>query len=408
MIYRKIIPNLLAGFSDSPIVLLHGARQTGKSTLLKYISENLYKAKYLTFDDPAILSAAQQNPLEFLSLYNENLIIDEVQRAPEIFLVIKKLVDENRKPGKFILTGSSNVFLLPKISESLAGRVEILNLFPFSQNEISENKSNFTDEIFNEDFDISKLKTNKNNLAGKIITGGFPEMLKRKDRKRQEAWFNSYLTTILLRDVRDISNIDRLNEFPKLLRIFSARAGTLLNFAELSRSSSIPQTTLKRYVSLLEAIFLIYMLPAWSGNLSKRLIKTPKIYLTDTGLLSYLNLFEPEKIIYDPLLWGRVFENFVMMELVKQLSWSKYYLSLYHFRTSSGQEVDFVLEKNDGTLIGIEAKATSKITNAMFNHLRVLAEEVNNKFLRGFIIYTGTEIIPFSKNLFAIPVNILW
>ena len=408
MIYRKITPKLLDALTDSPVVLLHGARQTGKSTLLKNIIESEFKARYLTFDDPGLLSAAQNNPLEFLSSYNENLALDEIQRAPGIFLAIKNLVDKDRKSRSFLLTGSSNVFLLPKISESLAGRIEILNLFPLAQSEISGSKFNLTDEILNKEFGVSGLHFSKENLIEKIIKGGFPEMLSRKDRSRQEAWFKSYLTTILQRDVRDISNIDKLNDLPKLLRIFSARAGTLLNFAELSRSSSIPQTTLKRYIFLLEAVFLIYILPAWSGNLSKRLIKTPKIYLADTGLLSHLTAFEPGKIVRDPLLWGRVLENFVMMELVKLSSWSKFILSLYHFRTSSGQEVDFIIERNDGMLIGIEVKATSKINNDMFNHLRILSNETKNKFLRGIIIYTGSEIIPFSKNLFALPVNLLW
>ncbi len=271
MIYRKITPKLLDALTDSPVVLLHGARQTGKSTLLKNIIESEFKARYLTFDDPGLLSAAQNNPLEFLSSYNENLALDEIQRAPGIFLAIKNLVDKDRKSRSFLLTGSSNVFLLPKISESLAGRIEILNLFPLAQSEISGSKFNLTDEILNKEFGVSGLHFSKENLIEKIIKGGFPEMLSRKDRSRQEAWFKSYLTTILQRDVRDISNIDKLNDLPKLLRIFSARAGTLLNFAELSRSSSIPQTTLKRYIFLLEAVFLIYILPAWSGNLSKRL-----------------------------------------------------------------------------------------------------------------------------------------
>ena len=267
MIQRKIKSRILEALTDSPVVLLHGARQTGKSTLVKYIAETDYPAKYLTFDDISILSAAQNNPQDFISGYSNNLVIDEIQRVPEIFLAIKNFVDKNRKAGKFILTGSANVLLLPKISESLAGRIEILTLFPLSQSELKNTKINFIDELFGNRFSHRDMfvksginSQKKNNLVNKVLTGGFPEMITRKDRERQNAWFKSYITTILQRDVRDIANIEKLSDLPKLLGLFASRAGTLLNFAELSRSSAIPQTTLKRYIALFEAIFMIYIL----------------------------------------------------------------------------------------------------------------------------------------------------
>ena len=408
MIQRKIVNKLLTALLDSPVVLLHGARQTGKSTLIKNLTDNKYPARYITFDDPGMLSAAKDNPFEFLNSFDENLAIDEVQRAPEIFSAIKRSVDSNRKAGRFILSGSSNVLLLPKISESLAGRMEILNLYPFSQNEINKSDNNLIDDIFAKSYRLSKVSGNKNNFIKKITTGGFPEMLLRKKKERQDAWFKSYITTILQRDVRDVANIEKLSELPKLLNLFASRAGTLLNFAEISRSSAIPQTTLKRYTALLEAIFMIYFLPAWSGNLSKRLIRTPKFYLSDTGLLSHLTAFDFEKQKSDPLIWGRVLENFVLLELLKQSSWSKYNLSLFHFRTSSGQEVDFIIERSDGSLIGIEVKATASVSSNTFGHLKVFARETGKRFLRGIVFYTGNESIPFAKNMFALPLNVLY
>lgn len=408
MIQRKIKSKLLEALTDSPVVLVHGARQTGKSTLVKHIAENDYPARYLTFDDSGILSAAQNNPYDFISEYSENLVIDEVQRVPEIFLAIKSFVDKNRKAGKFILTGSANVLLLPKVSESLAGRIEILNLFPLSQCELSNANINLIDELFRNNLKPKDILRKKNNLANKVASGGFPEMLARKDRERQKAWFKSYITTILQRDVRDISNIEKLSDLPRLLSLFAARAGTLLNFAELSRSAAIPQTTLKRYTSLLEAIFMIYILPAWSGNLSKRLIKTPKLYLNDTGLLSHLAGFEQEKVLSDALSWGRMLENFVLMELLKQSSWSKFNLSLYHYRSASGQEVDFIIERSDGKLVAVEVKATAKIAASDFIHIKSFAEETGKKFLRGIVFYTGREAIPFAKNMYALPVETLW
>lgn len=408
MIERKIKQKLLEALTDSPVVLIHGARQTGKSTLVKSLAENEYPAKYITFDDTGILSAAQFNPQDFISAYDENLVIDEVQRVPGIFLAIKSLIDKNRKAGRFILTGSSNVLLLPKVSESLAGRIEILNLFPLSQSEINNIKNNFIDKLFESNFKPDNTARRKNDIVNRVLTGGFPEMLLRKDRDRQNAWFKSYITTILQRDVRDIANIEKLSELPKLLSLFAARAGTLLNFAELSRSSTIPQTTLKRYVALLEAIFMIYQLPAWSCNLSKRLIKTPKLYLIDTGLLSHLIGFEADKIHSDSLSWGRLLENFVLNELIKQASWSRFNLSLHHFRSVSGQEVDFIIERSDGKLVAVEVKATAKINASDFNTIKVLADETGKKFIRGIVFYTGNEAIPFAKNMHAIPIQSLW
>lgn len=408
MINRKIKPKLLDALTDSPVVLVHGARQTGKSTLVKQVAETDYPAKYLTFDDAGILSAAMNNPVDFISEYEENMIIDEVQRVPEIFLAIKSHVDKKRQPGKFILTGSSNVFLLPKVSESLAGRIEILKLSPLSQSEINSTNYNFVDELFGKVTGLNFKQEKNNNLVSKILSGGFPEMQTRKNRERQKAWFRSYITTILQRDVRDIANIEKLGDLPRLLSLFASRAGTLLNFAELSRSSSIPQTTLKRYVSLLEAIFMINLVPAWSGNLSKRLIKAPKLYLNDTGLLSHLTGFESNKVLSDPLSWGRLLENFVLMELSKQASWSKFDLSLYHYRSASGQEIDFIVERSDSKLAAIEVKATARIQAGDFNHIKAFADDVGEKFKTGVVLYTGKEIIPFAKDLFALPVEMLW
>lgn len=407
MIERKIKPHLMEALSDSSVVLIHGARQVGKSTLVKSLTESDYPAKYITFDDSSVLSAAQNNPHDFISGYSESLVIDEVQRVPEIFLAIKSYVDRNRKAGKFILTGSANVLLLPKISESLAGRMEILRLYPLAQNEISGDKRNLIDEISKDKFNPNKISTS-DDLINKVLSGGFPEMLTRKDRKRQKAWFNSYITTILQRDVRDIANIEKINELPKLLSLFASRAGTIFNYAEFSRSSGIAQTTLKRHVSLFEAIFMIQVLPAWSGNLSKRLFKTPKLYLNDTGLLSHLVGFESSRIHSDALLWGRILENFVFVEMLKQTSWSNFNLSLFHYRTASGQEIDFIIERNDGKLIAVEVKATSKIDAKDFNHIKAFEDETKDKFLRGILFYTGSEIIPFSKNLIALPINTLW
>lgn len=408
MIERKIKASLKDALTDSPVVLLHGARQTGKSTLVQNLIEKEYDAEYITLDDSSFLSAAISNPGGFLESFGSNLAIDEVQRAPGLLPEIKKIVDKNRKPGKFILTGSANVLLVPRVAESLAGRVEILNLFPFSQNELNQSEFNLVDILFDEKIKLPSKSNKLKELIDRIILGGYPEVQTRKTTVRRNAWFNSYITSILQRDVRELSNIEGLTQLPRLLSLFAARVGSLLNFAEFSRSSAIAQTTLKRYIALLQSAFLIYLLPAYSGNLSKRLIRTPKVYLYDTGLLSYLISADENRFNNDPSLWGAVVENFVLMELLKQISWCNKPLHIYYFRTSSGQEVDFVVERNDGYLIGIEVKATLFPRAEMFNGLKYLASEMGKKFVGGYLFYNGQKFVPFDKNLMAVPINSLW
>jgi predicted AAA+ superfamily ATPase len=408
MIDRKITGKIKDALSDSPVVLLHGARQTGKSTLIKNLLETEYNADYITLDDSSFLSAILDNPSGFLEAYGKNLAIDEVQRAPGLFLAIKKIIDKERKPGKFILTGSANALLVPRASESLAGRMEILNLFPFSQNELSGSSFNFVDILFNNQIQISHPKVATDDLLKRIIQGGYPELLTRKTEGRRIAWFNSYITSIMQRDVKEISNIEGLTQLPRLLNLLASRAGSLLNFAELSRSSGIAQTTLKRYLSLLESTFIIYMLPAYSANLSKRLIKTPKPYLCDTGLLNSLIGADEKRYNNTPSLLGSVLENFVIMELRKQISWAKKPMNILYFRTHSGIEVDCIIEQSDGSVVGIEIKATHTPKAEMFDGLRYFASETGEKFINGFLLYNGDKIIPFDKNLFAVPISILW
>lgn len=408
MITRKIASKFVSALSDSPVVLLHGARQTGKSTLIKYLIKNKHHADYVTLDDSAVLSAAINNPESFIESFEGNVAIDEVQRAPELFLSIKKNIDKQRKPGKFILAGSANVLLLPKISESLAGRIELLTLYPFAQNEIAKSNFNLINSLFDKKLKRLEIPNSNIEIIKKIVYGGYPEIQDRKNEERRNAWFKSYITTILQRDVRDISNIEGLTQLPRLLSLMGARVGSLLNSTEFSRSAGIPQTTLKRYINLLESTFMIYLLPAYSGNLSKRLIKTPKIYLYDTGLLSHLISADEKRLRNDPHLLGSIIENFVLMELIKQASWSNSVFNFFHFRTSSGQEVDFVIERNDGTLIGIEVKAAHSPRAEMFKGLKVLSEETGKNFFKGFLFYNGDSLIQFDKNLFAIPIKYLW
>jgi hypothetical protein len=399
----------LDALSDNPVVFLAGARQTGKSTLAQSIRSSDFQARYLTLDDAGVLAAAQNDASGFLGGLTGPLILDEVQRAPELFPAIKILVDRNRQPGQFLLTGSANVLLLPQISESLAGRMEILTLWPFSQGEIEGTKESFVDHLFTDDWPSPPTQpAHRTDLYTRVLHGGFPEILKRPSDRRRRAWFGSYVTAILQRDVRDLAHIEGLSIMPRLMSLLSARATSLLNFSELSRSVGIPQTTLKRYISLLETTFLICFVPAWSGNLSKRLVKSPKTILIDTGLMAYLQGIDQERLMNDPTLTGPILENFVVMELRKQITWSQNQPSLFHLRAQTGQEVDILLEDRAGRLVGIEVKTAASAQSRDFKGLRLLSQELGDRFLRGVVFYVGQEIIPFAKNLHAIPINALW
>jgi hypothetical protein len=399
-----------AALADSPVVLLVGARQTGKSTLIESPAFQKDKRRFITFDDANVLAAAKADPSGFLNTYPEPLTLDEIQRVPELFLAIKASVDRNRAPGRFLLSGSANVLFLPRVADSLAGRMEVITLWPFSQGEIEGVREGFIDAVFG-----SKLPSLKplekwderKEIRRRVISGGFPEVRTRSSVERRNAWYGSYLTTILQRDVRDLSRIEDLTALPRLLAILASRAGSLLNTADISRSSGIVQTTLKRYLSLLETLFLFEELPAWSANVGKRYVKMPKTYLSDTGLAAHLLHLTEERLDQEAAQWGALLENFVGMELRKQAAWSAERPQLFHWRTHGQQEVDLVLEAG-GRLAGIEVKAGTTVTAGDFKGLKALASDAGKRWVRGVLLYSGSEVLPFGENLLAMPISSLW
>ena len=410
LLARNLTQRLAEGLSDTPVILLHGARQTGKSTLVREIARELHPASYLTFDDVTTLGAAKRDPLGFLEAHAGPLILDEVQRVPELLVAIKTLVDRDRKPGRFLLTGSANVLLLPKLSETLAGRMEILTLWPFSQGELASLRETFVDAVFSPDLPPARAdpRLEPRDLVERVLCGGYPEVIQRKTRPRRDAWFEAYITTVIHREVRDLANIEYLTELPRLLGLLSARAGDLLNYAEVSGAIGIPQTTLKRYLSLLQAIYLFLPLPAWAPNVGKRLIKRPKILLNDSGLITHLISLDSNRVKKDATLFGHVLECFVAMELQKQISWSESRPSMHHFRTHGGVEVDLVLESPSGELVGIEVKSASRVHERDLRGLESLRELAGDKFCRGIVLYGGKDRVPLGKSLLALPIASLW
>jgi hypothetical protein len=409
LLHRHLAGPILASLKDSPVVFIQGARQTGKSTLARSLAAQGHAARYLTLDDAATLSAAQTDPAGFIAGLDGPVIIDEVQRAPALALAIKSAVDSHRTPGRFLLTGSADVRVLPKLAESLAGRIEIHTLWPLSQGEMTGQVERFIDAVFQSKFKPKGAEPQGwPKLVDRLVQGGYPEMLNRASSDRRSAWFGSYLTSILQRDVRDLSNIRDLADLPRLLALVASRAASLLDYADLARGIGIPQTTLKRYMALLGATFLVQTLPAWFTNIGKRLVKSPKVLLNDTGLLAHLLGADAARLKSDPTLGGSALENFVALELIKQRGWSKLQPAIHHFRTHNGDEVDLVLEDRAGRIVGIEIKASASINANHFKGLRALAQAAGKRFVRGIVLHSGNTAIPFAANLLALPAAEIW
>lgn len=408
MFKRNIYLRLLDAIADSFVVLLTGARQTGKTTLMELIAEEKGYA-YSTFDDLRILAAAKADPIGFIGDLKKPAILDEVQRVPEIFLPIKQDVDKHKKAGRYLLTGSANPLLVPHLSDSLAGRMEILNLWPLSQGEFRGVHEKFVDYLFSPSLtDWASDSLDRSSLIKILVHGGYPAMHKFENEMRMNAWCNSYLTTILQRDVQDLAKIEGLTHLPNLMSLLASRTSGLLNTAELSRTSGIPTTTLHRYLQLLQTLFLVILVPAWSLNTTKRLSRSPKIYLVDTGLLAYLTGTNQTRLIADSKLNGGFLENFVVAELHKQITWSDLRIRIYHYRTVQGSfEVDIVLENAEGHIVGIEVKGSETVHLGDFKGLKNLQETAGEKFVRGIVLYPGPRL-SFGKDLYALPISSLW
>ena len=389
-------------------MLVNGPRQSGKTTLVRSLREG-HLRRYVTLDEAPTLAAVKADPSGFIASLEGPVTLDEIQHAPELFPAIKVAVDRKREPGRFLLTGSANVLLLPRLAESLAGRMHILTLWPLSQGEIEGSREGFLDAIFGEET-IKHLEVpeTRDDLIRRALRGGYPGIIEWTDEEERGDWCNAYVTTLLQRDVRDLANVEGLTALPNLLSLLAVRSGSLVNFTELSRSAAIAQSTLKRYVTLFQATFMADTVPAWSANLSKRLIKAPRLVVTDTGLMSHLARVSRARLEHEPALAGWLLESFVMNELRKQAAWSKGRPDLFHFRAVTGQEVDVILEDRAGRVVGVEIKASSKVAAGDFRGIETLRAVARKRFHRGVILYTGRQALPFGAGLHALPISTLW
>lgn len=408
MYRRNIVQKVAAALADTRVVLLNGARQVGKSTLAQQLAQQR-GGQYLTLDDPVVAELARTDPSALLGGTAQLTVIDEVQSAPALFPALKREVDRYPVPGRFLLTGSANVFMLPTAAESLAGRMEVLTLEPLSQAEIEGTSHNVVDALFDTAPWVRRtLRTDRAELVRRLVASGFPEALGRGEPQRRDAWFRAYLMSLLQRDVRDHANIEGLHDLPRLLSLLAARASSLLNLAEVSRATGIAHSTLRRYIALLEALFIVQPLPAWSVNLGKRLVKAPKLHLIDAGLVAHLQgNIDPAALAMAPQL-GPLLESFAVQEIRRHLGWAETAATAWHFRTAAGREVDLVLEAPGQRIVGVEVKASATVTQSDFNGLRELASAAGKGFARGVVLHTGEQLMPFEERLWAVPLSVLW
>ena len=390
---------------DSPVILIKGPRQSGKTTLARMFQEE--GRGYYTLDDETVLSAATGDPVGFIRSI-DTAIIDEVQRAPGLLRSIKKTVDEDRRPGRFLLTGSADLMTLPIVSESLAGRMESITLYPLGAAERFGGNAGFIGRAFGNGFANNINPVLGEALIDLVLTGGYPEMVRRTSPERRQVWVRDYLDAIVLRDVHDIGGIEKFDELRQLLRLLSHHAGQLVNFSRLGRDASLDSKTVARYLGLLEQLFLVRRIEAWHRNDLKRLLKTPKLACIDSGLLAAQRGISIESLARNKTAFGPLLENFVFSEVIKAIGWSGQDIRISHFRDKEGAEVDLILEDGAGRYVGIEVKASATIKGSDFTGLHKFADAVGDRFHRGFVLYDGEQVIPFGERLHAVPVSGLW
>lgn len=398
---------LIEALADSPAVLIHGPRQCGKTTLARVVGERMGYT-YISFDDDVARGAAEADPAGFVADLPLRTTLDEVQRVPSLFSALKMAIDRDRTPGRFVLTGSANVLLVPKLADSLAGRMEILRLHPLAQCELERRASGFLDDLFVGRFETRNTERLGRQLIDRVVAGGYPAALARTAGRRRTAWYRDYLDTLVQRDARDMSRISSLDALPRLLALAAAQTARLLNVTDLASPFQLSRTTIRDYITLLERVFLLEILPPWHSNRISRLIKTPKLHVGDTGLVCALLGVGADDLAADRKLLGQILETFVFQELRRQASWGEEPLSFFHFRDKDGAEVDIVIERGVRAVAGVEVKAAATVTTADFRGMRRLKEAAGERFAGGVVVYDGETCAGFGDKMYAVPLRALW
>lgn len=402
---RFIESGIAEALTDTRVVLIVGPRQSGKTTLAEKLASD--GMPFLTLDDPTTLDVARADPVGFIRGLDK-AVIDEIQRAPELLLAIKRSVDTDKRPGRFLLTGSANLMTLPQVADSLAGRMEIAELLPLSQAEIGKHQTGFMASVLSGRAPRVGEPVLGAELVKRVLCGGYPEAIRRSSTARRQKWLLDYAKAIIDRDVRAISQIEHLRLMPRLLRMLAQHSSQLINYSAVGAPLGIGHATTQRYVGVLEQVFLVRTLQPWFTNELKRLVKTPKLHFLDSGLVAALKNVSTARVASDRMTFGALLETFVLAELLKLASWSGERFEFFHFRDRYDNEVDIVMEDANGHVVGIEVKAAATVTGADFSGLRKLAEACGKRFKIGLVLYDHDVVVPFGERLFAAPISTLW
>ena len=408
LLARHLRPQVLEALAESRAVALLGARQVGKSTLVADLAATDYRARYVNLDDEATANAARADPTGLIAGISEPAVIDEIQRAPGLLLAIKQRLDSNRSRGQFLLTGSANILTLPTVTDALPGRIEYLNLWPLSQGELRDRRETFIDDLFEGRFpEVTDAPVGRDAVAQTLVIGGYPELQKRSPRGRSR-FFSSYVASIIGRDLDDVANVRNVENVERLLFVIAARSGGLTSFHGMAGDLGLDTNTVRAHTKILEDLFLVHQLRPWHVNLGSRQIKSPKLHIVDSGLLAYLIGANDRRIADDGGVAGSLLESFVAMELLRQASWTREPVQLFHYRDKQQREVDVILERHSGEIIGIEAKASATPAPNDFAGLRYLRDKLGSRFKGGAVLYVGANALPFGDRLTAVPVSGIW
>jgi len=402
---RQIGSRIAEAMQDTPVVLLAGPRQAGKTTLVRQISGN--GARYLTLDDELTLMSAREDPVGMIRSL-DRAVIDEIQRAPSLLLAIKKSVDEDRRPGRFLLTGSANLMALPTVADSLAGRMETLLLLPLSQSEIEGQSVNWLDSVFAGQIPRQGTQALGSDLVDRVLSGGYPEAISRSTPRRRIAWARQYIDALIQRDVRDVSGIEKLDQLPRFLRALAQTAGQMCNYTQLGGQVGLDSKTAVKYVGVFEQMYLLRRVDVWARNRLSRVVKSAKLQFIDSGLLATLLELSADEVQQDRTRFGNVLESFVYGELLKATTTAEGSYSLMYYRDADKVEVDMVIENAAGDLVGVEVKASATVKESDLRGLRRLASLAGNQFKRGILLYDGDETLPLGDNIWAAPLATLW
>jgi predicted AAA+ superfamily ATPase len=389
---------------DTRVVVVSGARQVGKSTVAEVVLGTRTGGLARFLDDPVTRVAATEDPVRFIR-HDGLMLIDEVQRVPELWLTIKNAVDRNPQPGRFLLTGSARLLALRSLPDALPGRSETIELWPLSQGEIDGAPDGFIDAVFAAGAELraESAGLRRKDYVDRAARGGYPEAVRRETPRRRQRYFDNYLADLIVRDVKQVADIERASDMRRLLQLLAAQVSGLLSINRLASELSITAPTVRSYIEILETIYLVRRIPAWSANATTRAVATPKVIFTDSGLASALTA----GVTADGIVGGLV-ENFVLGELARQLTWSQVSARLYHYRDRNQYEVDAVLEDSAGRIVAVEVKAAETVRVDDFRGLKLLQRRLGATFHAGIVLYCGTESLSFGDGLSCLPISAIW